>query len=116
MSSTAEDAIGRLFALTDAIGLPGVAIGAHYGTPSLAVAGKQFAGWRDGALSLRIPMEQKEFLLDVAPEIYFETDHYKGWPWLLIRLDVISDDELTQRLVEAWKFRAPKKLAATFAG
>jgi len=61
-------------------------------------------------------MEQKEFLLDVAPEIYFETDHYKGWPWLLIRLDVISDDELTQRLVEAWKFRAPKKLAATFAG
>lgn len=109
-----EKPFGRLMRLVNAAGLPEVAESTHYDQPSLAVAGKQFAGWRDGAVSLRIPMEQKEFLLDVAPEIYFETDHYKGWPWLLIRLDIISDDELTQRLVEAWTFRAPKKLVATF--
>jgi len=116
MTSKAEAAFARLMRLATAAGLPEVAQGTHYRQPSLAVAGKQFAGWRDEALSLRIPMEQKEFLLDVAPEIYFETDHYKGWPWLLIRLDLIGDDELTQRLVEAWKFRAPKKLVATFTG
>ena len=112
MSSTAEETIGRLFALTEAIGLPGVAIGAHYGTPSLGVAGKQFAGWRDGALSLRIPMEQKEFLLDVAPEIYFETDHYKGWPAVLARLSALSDEELVHRVGQAWRAVAPKKLMA----
>jgi hypothetical protein len=111
-----EKPFERAMRLVDAVGLPGVAIGTHYSRPSLGVAGKQFAGWRDGALSLRIPMEQKEFLLEFAPEIYFETDHYKGWPWLLIRLDVISDDELSQRLTEAWKFRAPKKLVVTFTG
>ena len=111
-----ENPFERVMRLVKATGLPEVAEGTHYGTPSLGVAGKQFAGWRNGAVSLRIPMEQKEFLLEIAPEIYFETDHYKGWPWLLVRLDVIADDELAQRLVEAWKFRAPKKLAATFTG
>jgi hypothetical protein len=62
-----------------------------------------------------MPLEHKEMLLEMAPEIYFETDHYRGWPWVLVRMSAISDDELTERLVEAWRFRAPKKLAASFS-
>ncbi len=31
-------------------------------------------------------IEAKELLMEAAPEIHFETDHYKGWPALLIRL------------------------------
>ena len=41
-------------------------------------------------LVLLCPLEQKEFLMEVSPEIYFETDHYKGWPAVLIRLAAIS--------------------------
>lgn len=29
------------------------------------------------------PMDEKERLIEMAPEIYFETEHYKGWPALL---------------------------------
>lgn len=112
---TAEDAYARLLRLATAAGLPGVELGTSYGRPALKVAGKQFTGFRgEDAIPIRLPMELKEVLLGVAPETYFETDHYKGWPWLLVRLGIISDDELTQRLVDAWLFRAPKKLAATF--
>jgi hypothetical protein len=107
----------RLMRLVTTAGLPGVTKSTSYGKPSLKVADKQFAGWKDATtLPLRIPMGQKLFLLEVAPEIYFETDHYKGSQWLLIRLDVISDEELSQRLIDAWKFRAPKKLAALLGG
>jgi hypothetical protein len=31
-----------------------------------------------------------------------------------LRAAAIGDEELKQRLVEAWRFRAPRKLRATF--
>ena len=111
----AEDAMQRLLRLCTVADLRGVEEGTSYGKPALKVGGKGFTGYRDEAvIPFRIPMEQKELLLQAAPEIYFETDHYKGWPWVLVRLDVISDDELRQRLVDAWRFRAPKKLLAAW--
>lgn len=110
-----EDALARLARLAQAARLPGVEPGTSYGDPALKVGGKGFAAVKQAQLlSLRIPIEHKELLLTVAPDIYFETDHYKGWPWLLVRLDAIGDEELTQRLIEAWRFRAPGKLTRTF--
>lgn len=112
-----EDAYQRLWRLAQAAKLPDVELGTSYGKPALKVAGKGFTGYRgEDAIPLAMPLDQKEMLLSAAPEIYYETDHYKGWPWVLIRMRVISDDELAQRLTEAWKFRAPKQLAAEFAG
>lgn len=55
------------------------------------------------------PLEEKAALMDVAPDIYFETDHYKGWPAVLVRIDVISDQELTHRLECAIRFQTRKK-------
>jgi hypothetical protein len=50
----------------------------------------------------------------MAPEIYFQTDHYVGWPSLPLRITAIGNEELQQRLIEAWQYRAPKKLLAAF--
>ncbi|MCE9522505.1 MAG: hypothetical protein K8S25_08760, partial [Alphaproteobacteria bacterium] len=47
---------------------------------------------------------------------YFETDHYKGYPAILIRLSKIDDAELRHRLAAAWRLQAPKKLLATVDG
>jgi hypothetical protein len=66
-------------------------------------------------LYLPCPLEVKEMLMEMAPDIYYETDHYKGWPGLLVRLDAISDEELSLRLEDSWRYRAPKKLAAARA-
>src|SRR3569833_1735871 len=60
---------------------------------------------------LHCQLEAKEMLMERAPDIYFQTDHFKGWPGLLVRLDVITDEELSLRLEDAWRFKAPKKLA-----
>ena len=61
---------------------------------------------------LHCPLEVKEMLMEMAPDIYFQTDHFRGWPGLLVRLEVITDEELSLRLEDAWRFKAPRNLAA----
>ena len=108
-----ESTVERLARLAAAAQLPAVELSTSYGQPALKVGDKGFTGYRSEAvIPFRLPREQKEFLLEVAPEIYFETEHYKGSQWLLVRMEVIADDELRQRLIDAWRFRAPKKLLA----
>jgi hypothetical protein len=104
-----NDLLARLQSLSN--DLPGVEIGTSYGTPALKVAGKLFVRIKDAeTLVLMAPLDEKERLIDRAPEIYFETDHYKGWPALLVRATVIDDTELRQRLADAWHFKASAKL------
>jgi hypothetical protein len=89
--------------------------GTSYGTFALKLRGKSFCRLKDSeTLVLLCAMEEKEFLLAAAPAIYFETDHYKGWPALLVRLAAIDDDELSRRLEAAWLGKAPKRLAQAF--
>lgn len=108
-------AFRRVSRLAKEAGLPGVAVGTSYRTPALLVAGKSFCRMKDvDTLVLLLPLEAKELLLDAAPDIYFETPHYAGWPAVLVRLAAIGDGELAGRLVEAWRFKAPKRFGASF--
>jgi hypothetical protein len=56
----------------------------------------------------------KEALLASDPDVYFTTPHFDGYPAVLVQLDHISDDELTEAIVEAWLNRAPPKLAQKY--
>lgn len=60
------------------------------------------------AVVLMCPLEEKEMLIAAAPDIYFETDHYKGWPAVLVRIHTISVAELALRLERAFVMQAPK--------
>ena len=115
MPDTMDDIFTRLIRLTEEAGLPGVEQSTTYGNPALKVGGKAFVSVKNNeTLVLSIAIPDKEHLLEMAPEIYFQTDHYKGWPSLPVRAAAIGDDELRGQLVNAWLFRAPKKLAATY--
>jgi hypothetical protein len=94
-----------------AASLPGVVEATSYGTPALKIAGKLIVRIKDAdTLVLTSTPDEKEMLIDAAPDIYFETDHYKGWPSLLIRMARITDQELSHRLEAAWLRLAPKAL------
>lgn len=62
-------------------------------------------------LAVRCPMERKEFLIEAAPDIYFDDDHYRGYPAVLVRLDVVKEDELAALLADAcvWTASRPKR-------
>jgi len=63
---------------------------------------------------LMCPLEEKEMLMAAAPGVYFETDHYKGWPTVLVRIHEIDAGELAHRLRRAWLMQAPKTLVRQF--
>ena len=92
--------------------LPGIAEGTSYGTPSLNVAGKFLMRVKDtDTFAFRCTMEEKAFLIESEPAIYFETDHYAGWPIVLVRA-AASDAELVHCVARAWRLQAPKRLKA----
>lgn len=116
MAKTKEAEIERMLRLCAALELPEVTQSTSYGAPSIKVKGKNFASVRGPQeMVLHCPLEQKELLMEMAPDIYWQTDHFKGWPGLLVRLKVIGDEELSLRLEDAWRFRAPKRLADAYA-
>jgi hypothetical protein len=83
-----------------------------YGRPALKVRGKMFAALRTDpdAIVVRCDIEEKPLLLDARADILFETPHYRGWPYMLIRLDA-SRDDMREFLTDSWLIAAPKKLA-----
>ena len=62
-----------------------------------------------GVLAVRCPIERKEMLIEAAPDIYFDDDHYRGYPALLVRLDAIGEAELSALLADACALQAAKK-------
>ena len=47
---------------------------------------------------------------EAAPERFFDDDHYRGYPAVLVRLGAIDEAELAGLLVGAWRILAPKAL------
>jgi hypothetical protein len=56
----------------------------------------------------------KQVLLSDAPDVYFTTSHFDGYPAVLVRLENIGLDELDELITEAWLAKAPKRLAQQF--
>ena len=56
----------------------------------------------------------KDALLADDPEVFFTTPHFDGYPAVLVQLERISVEELTEVIVEAWLARAPKRLADAY--
>jgi len=92
---------------------PGVEVGTSYGTPALRVRKHLLARMWDDGETLVFPcasIDEKEFLLQTEPEVYYETDHYRGYPHVLIRLAVVTDERLREHLADGWRRFASQKL------
>jgi hypothetical protein len=97
-----------------ALALPGVEEGTSYGTPALRVRGKLFLRlWEDGeTLVLRTDDYERDFLLESDPAVFFVTDHYRGYPIVLVRLAAARPDRLRALVVDSWRRHAPRRLVA----
>ena len=62
------------------------------------------------SVAIRCLIERREMLSAAAPERFFEDDHYRGYPAVLVRLAAIDEDELAALLRGAWRLSAPKAL------
>jgi len=79
------------------------------------VAPKKLRIRRSDVLAVWVADEgDKQVLLAANPDTFFTTAHYDGYPAVLIRLVLITGDELEELLIEAWRSRAPRALVAAF--
>jgi hypothetical protein len=66
-------------------------------------------------LGARVENEMaKEALLANDPDVFFTTPHFDGYPAILVQLENISVEELTEVIVEAWLAKAPKRLVQEY--
>ena len=108
-----ERTFDRAVRAAKATKLPGIEQGTSYGTPSLTVRGRFMMRVKDAdTFAFRCTMEEKTFLMEAVPSTYFETDHYVGWPVVLVRAAAADDAELARCVARAWRVQAPKKLKA----
>jgi hypothetical protein len=96
-----------------ALSLPETVERPSYGTPGFRVKDRLFARLREpGVLVVWVADEgEKDFLIRAEPEKFFTTPHYDGYPSVLVRLGAVEREELAELLTDAWRVRAPKRLA-----
>ncbi len=89
--------------------LPGVELGTSYGQPALRFRGRTLAGTTapdPGSFVLHVPPAEKEVLLDTDPATFWQTDHYRDWPAILVRYGTGAGDRIARLLERAWWDRA----------
>jgi hypothetical protein len=98
------------------LALPGVEEGPCYGTAGFRVRKKFLARLRDQdtVLVVKCGFDERDFRLRADPDAFFTTDHYRGYPTILVRLDRVTEDELGALLEHAWRLSAPKRLLAEY--
>ena len=98
------------------LALPGVEEGVSYGTPGFRVRGKFLARlWEDGeTLVVKCGDDERDFRMQAEPETFFVTEHYRGYPTVLVRLTRVREQDLHDVLEEAWRRQAPKRLVQEY--
>jgi len=92
--------------------LPGAEETASYGTPAFKVRKRLFARLREegDVLVVRVDRDERVALTESEPDVYFVTDHYENYGYVLVRLDAVERDHLREILTDSWRHAAPKKL------
>src|SRR6188768_1301496 len=90
--------------------LPGVVATTKYdGSPLLKVNGMFLAGLamhpsaEPETLVVRAGLEERESLLEEAPDTYYLTDYYRSYPLVLVRLSRVGADALRDLLKVSWR-------------
>jgi hypothetical protein len=104
------------------LALPEVEEGTAYGNPALKVRGQLLACMSTNksaepeTLVVRLDFDQRDALLTEAPETYYLTEHYRGYPSVLVRLPRVGKDELRDLLKAAWRFVTAQQKPAKKSG
>jgi hypothetical protein len=85
-----------------------------YGTPALKVRGRLLARLHQSGecLVLRADLLDREILLQSDPRVFFITDHYRDFPWILVRFASVDYRALPDLIERAWRLVAPKSLVS----
>ena len=117
MTQTLPERARNSFEAVKAVGLllPDVQATKRYdGSPVLKLGGCLMAGLathpsaEPDTLWVRVQLEERELLLDEAPETYYVTDYYRHHPIVLVRLSRVDREALRDLLTVSWRLTSVK--------
>ena len=98
-----------------ACALPDVVMESFYGTPCPKVNGKAFVspGREPDSFHVMSTHDEKAVLLETDPDTFWQTDHYRNWPGLLVRYNSGDPERVRNVIRRAWwdRAKAPQRIA-----
>ncbi len=81
---------------------------------SFSVRGKRFGYFwpRTQTVGLKQTISEQQALVAERPDVFEEQFTSGGFGWVVVYLDGIDADELTELVYEAWRLSAPEELVA----
>lgn len=81
-----------------------------YGTPAFKVHKKLLLRLKEDGETLVLHSDDRDIFLEKDASVFFVTDHYANYPYVLVRLNKIRKDKLQEAILQSWKELASKKL------
>ena len=98
-----------------ALAIPGAEEGTSYGGLCFKINGKKFAGQavnkaaEPNSLGVMMDFDQRDALIEEAPETYYTADHYLHYPVVLVRLSKVNSSALRDLLHAASRYVSKRK-------
>jgi hypothetical protein len=98
----------RAFALS--LNLPHVEDAVSWGQPNLKAHGKMWVWWSptEDAPVFKTSFEERSFLVEMDPDTFFFTPHYRNWPLILGRPEHLDWAWIEANLRRVWRQQAKK--------
>ena len=102
----------ELFKIVDALAEVRRSSGQQYET--LRVRGKVFGYYwpRTQTVGLKQTLSEQQALVAERPDVFEEQFTSGGFGWVVVYLEGIEADELSELVFEAWRLSAPEELVA----
>lgn len=87
----------------------GCELGSQYGDPALRFESRHVVTLDrlPGAFSIRLDWEDHDWWMTEHPELVYKTAHFETWPYLLVRQEGVSREQVEEMLVQS--IRVAKK-------
>lgn len=101
----------RLKALALSLDLPHVDEATSWGNPCLKAHGKLWTWWSpsEDAPVFKMAIDQRETMIELDPERFFVTAHYRPHALVLVRPDKLEPAWARANLARVWRAQAPKR-------
>lgn len=97
---------------------PGAVRSTTHGTPSVKLGTKFLLREREpGILALQRPsIDERDMLIEADPDLFFITDHYRDYRYVLIRMDRLTPEHFRAPFETIWREKATKAQISTYDG
>jgi hypothetical protein len=87
-----------------------------YGTPAYKVSKKLLLRLKKDGETLVLHSDDRDIFLKNDASVFFVTEHYANYPYVLVKLNKIRKDKLRAAIIQSWKELAPQKLLDSYLG